>query len=956
MKKATTLLTALFFAIGIAQAQDVYFAGNHNGSGKVWKNNTLIHSIADSSLVSLKAMQMATDGSIYTAGYTHDSTFNYMQGRIWRNDSLIFSADSSTAINHLVLGENGWTATGHGMNEWENTTGLVWQNGSLLYAFSDSLANTPIDALAIHPNTQEIYSGGVTDTLEVATIWKNDSILWQEDSPSGICDLYHDGTDLYAAGYFLLDGLIYPTLWQNDSVIFSINGMDNEARFEALTVFDGSVYLAGYLNDSLVVWQDGEVLYGHTFTNEGDILDLVVNEFGVYYAGKIDCTATIWKDGEILYQPEDCDDIVALSVVSTVEPFHTLTVEADSTGWGTVEGGGIYLSGDTATIAAFPIMGAEFLYWNDSITDNPRDIIVTQDSTFIAHFGLLDYLIETSATPENGGTVSGGGTYHYGDTLTLEATPNPGFKFESWNDGSHANPREVIVTQDSTFTASFGICQYTITALSDNVYWGSVTGSGLYNYNDTVVMTATAYLGFEFVGWTDDVTDNPRTIVVTEDHIYTAHFRIQQCLIKADVTPEGAGSVNGAGMYDYGSIIKLTAHSNPGYIFEHWTDGAIENPRNVLVEGDAAYIAEFSMISYEISATCDPEEGGTVSGGGTYHYGDTIFLNASPNTNYIFICWNDGIASNPRRIIVNKNESFTAKFYKNSTSNYTVNVFSNDTTLGTVTGGGSYPEGSIVQINAIPHENAVFTKWNDGLTTNPRSFKLEQDTSFTAYFEPVTTFYTIVVETENPLMGSVYGGGTFPYGTEITIGATANTGFHFVGWQDGSMNNPRTLTVVEDATYTASFDVNPVQSYSVTVYYDENQGFVIGAGTYVEGSTATLAAIPADGYQFVKWGDDVIDNPREIVVDHDIVLAAFFNGTGVDESNLLNISLYPNPANDKLRIEGLEGQTEISIYNALGICVKTLTINGDEDIAIGDLPAGLYVIRIGNGSLKFMKL
>ena len=205
-------------------------------------------------------------------------------------------------------------------------------------------------------------------------------------------------------------------------------------------------------------------------------------------------------------------------------------------------------------------------------------------------------------------------------------------------------------------------------------------------------------------------------------------------------------------------------------------------------------------------------------------------------------------------------------------------------------------------------------------------------------------------------MGSVYGGGTFPYGTEITIGATANTGFHFVGWQDGSMNNPRTLTVVEDATYTASFDVNPVQSYSVTVYYDENQGFVIGAGTYVEGSTATLAAIPADGYQFVKWGDGVTDNPRNIIVDHDIVLAAFFNTTGVDESNLLNINLYPNPANDKLRIEGLEGQTEISIYNALGICVKTLTTNGNEDIAIGDLPAGLYVIRMGNGSLKFMKL
>ena len=71
--------------------------------------------------------------------------------------------------------------------------------------------------------------------------------------------------------------------------------------------------------------------------------------------------------------------------------------------------------------------------------------------------------------------------------------------------------------------------------------------------------------------------------------------------------------------------------------------------------------------------------------------------------------------------------------------------------------------------------------------------------------------------------------------------------------------------VTSDATYTASFAINSVSTYTVTIYYDENQGFVIGAGTYNAGSTATLAAIPADGYQFVKWGDEIVDNPREIV-------------------------------------------------------------------------------------------
>ena len=122
------------------------------------------------------------------------------------------------------------------------------------------------------------------------------------------------------------------------------------------------------------------------------------------------------------------------------------------------------------------------------------------------------------------------------------------------------------------------------------------------------------------------------------------------------------------------------------------------------------------------------------------------------------------------------------------------------------------------------------------------------------------------------------------------------------------------------------------------------------------GSTATLAAIANDNYYFVKWGDDNTDNPRTILVDQDITLAAFFNGTGVDENDGTAIHLYPNPANDKIRLEGLEGDTEISIYNAFGICVKALTINGENEVSVNDLAAGLYLIRIdGHQTVKFVK-
>lgn len=960
MKKISTLFAALFLFFGMAQAQDVYFAGNGNGSGKIWKNNTLVYSISDTLGIHLGDLQIANDSTIFTAGHAFDTAIT--QGRLWLNDSCIFADSSNSVIKRLLLDGNGWTATGFVTNATAHNNAAVWQNGNALYTQNDTV-NSFAYALAVNDN-DTYYAGSVMidDTLDIhiATVWKNDTILWQEEyGHSCILDLCHDGTDLYAVGYFLMEGLVSAALWQNDSIIFSVGDLEVNAMFSAMAIYNGNIYLAGYIEDTLTVWQNDEVLYSHPFTDsESQINALVVNEFGIFYTGQIDGTATVWKDGEILYQPEGCDAVNAICVLPPPAPqFYTLTVEADSTGWGTVSGGGEYLLGDTATIAAFPNAGCEFLFWNDGIISNPRDIVVTQDSTFIAHFGQIDYLIETSVTPEDAGTVTAGGTYHYGDTITLEVTANPGFAFAGWNDGNTNNPRNVIVTQDSTFVASFGLQEYTITVLSDNVAWGFVTGSGIYHYLDTIEISATPYLGFEFQGWTDGNNDNPRTIVVTEDHIYTAHFYLQQCLIKTGVTPEGAGTIDGGGTYDYGSIIRLMAHSNTGYVFEQWSDGAIENPRNVFVEGDATYIAKFSMKEYQITTASNPEEGGTTDGDGIYHYGDTAVLKADPNPDYMFICWNDGIVSNPRKYVVTQNASFTALFHFNGTpvTEYTVNVVSNDTILGTVSGGGTYSEGTSIQISAIPNEEAVFTRWSDGVTTNPRIITVIQDITYTAFFEPKLVFYTVTVESESPFMGSVYGSGTYPANTEISIGAIPNQGFHFAGWQDGNVDNPRIITVMEDATYTASFSANPVQSYIVTVYFDENQGFVIGAGTYVEGSTATIAAIPADGYEFVKWGDNNTDNPRDLLVDHDIVLAAFFNTNDVDENGGSLIRLYPNPAHDKIHLEGLDDETEVSLYNALGMLVKSLTLNGEDEIFIGDLPAGLYSARFGRTCLKFMK-
>ena len=484
---------------------------------------------------------------------------------------------------------------------------------------------------------------------------------------------------------------------------------------------------------------------------------------------------------------------------------------------------------------------------------------------------------------------------------------------------------------------------------------GTVTGGGTYYYGDTIMIEATAYNGFEFLGWTDGIADNPRTVIVTENMTFTAHFGLQQCLIKTQVTPEGAGTVDGGGIYDYGSTIQLLVHNNTGYRFQMWEDGNLTNPRTIFVEGDATYTAVFEPLPYEITTECDPVEGGTVSGAGTYYYGTTATLTATPNENYMFLCWSDGIASNPRTVTVTGNANYKALFHFNGTTEYTITVTANNPLLGTVTGGGIYPEGSIAEISATPYEGSVFTGWNDGNTDNPRSIEVTQNMEFMAMFTKTET-YTITVRPENPLLGSTYGSGEYTLNQVINIGAIPTTGFYFTGWQDGNVDNPRTITVTGDAEFIASFSQEPVLTYTVTVLCNETQGFILGAGTYIAGSIATIAAIPADGFVFVKWSDETTDNPKEIIVDEDIVLAAFFEFTSVDENGMETVSLYPNPAKDKLFLEGLEEESEICIYNAMGMKVKTMTLQGDAEINISELPAGIYLLRIGNQrTLKFIK-
>ena len=70
-----------------------------------------------------------------------------------------------------------------------------------------------------------------------------------------------------------------------------------------------------------------------------------------------------------------------------------------------------------------------------------------------------------------------------------------------------------------------------------------------------------------------------------------------------------------------------------------------------------------------------------------------------------------------------------------NTQTYTVTVSSANTSMGTVSGGGEYEEGTTATVTATPKSGYKFTKWSDGTTKNPYTFTVTKNVTLTAYFE-----------------------------------------------------------------------------------------------------------------------------------------------------------------------------------------------------------------------------
>jgi len=199
---------------------------------------------------------------------------------------------------------------------------------------------------------------------------------------------------------------------------------------------------------------------------------------------------------------------------------YTITLSVNNSNYGTVSGGGTYNCGSSRTISATPKTGYYFVNWSDGNTSSSRTFTLTGNINLTANFAPNMYTVSLSSG--GGGTVSGGGQYAYGSVANISATPNSGYRFDRWSDGSTSQSRSITVTGNISLTAYFvqNVTYYTLsTGAVQGAYISPSPGTHSYAAGTQVTVSGGCDSGYRWVGLNGscNTTDKSCTIIMNSD-------------------------------------------------------------------------------------------------------------------------------------------------------------------------------------------------------------------------------------------------------------------------------------------------------------------------------------------------------------------------------------------------------------------------------------------------------
>lgn len=152
-------------------------------------------------------------------------------------------------------------------------------------------------------------------------------------------------------------------------------------------------------------------------------------------------------------------------------------------------------------------------------------------------------------------------------------------------------------------------------------------------------------------------------------------------------------------------------------------------------------------------------------------------------------------------------------------------------------------------------------------------------------------------------------------------------------------SNPRVVTVIGTATYTAVFE--PVRYPLIVTANDYSMGSVSGTGSYPYGSTVTIAAQAFDNYRFIGWSDGDTMAVRSITVTGDMQFEARFEARsheGIDNVDGEHITV--SVADRRIIVFG--NTEDYTIYD----------LAGRRHAPSEALAPGVYLVQVGRQTKK----
>jgi uncharacterized repeat protein (TIGR02543 family) len=209
---------------------------------------------------------------------------------------------------------------------------------------------------------------------------------------------------------------------------------------------------------------------------------------------------------------------------------------------------------------------------------------------------------------------------------------------------------------------------YTLSVSATNGTVTKTPNQTSYTAGQTVTLQAVPNAGYAFSGWSGDLTGttNPATLVMNSNKSVTANFTALAYTLAVSATNGTVTRTPDETSYTSGQTVTLQATPNAGYTFSGWSGDltGTANPATLVMDADKSVTANFTAITYTLmisavngAVTRTPDQT-------SYTSGQTVTLQATPNTDYTFSGWSGDLTgtANPATLVMDANKSVTATF------------------------------------------------------------------------------------------------------------------------------------------------------------------------------------------------------------------------------------------------------------------------------------------------------